>query len=240
MKKIDEYLIGQTNKKMLVVFPHPDDESVMAGGLIMRAISLGFEVTVLTITEGNRGKIHVSGKGRSVAEIRREEMAQAMSLLGVSDWVMWKFDDGKLKIRNVWKKRLRKFILATNPGVIVSYDLSGVTGHPDHISLAREVLKIVRGNPQIKLLWSTFEAEWRGKIVNMAVEKYLTRAEYLMEMGLRESFKKWRGAFSHKSQGLKGFMRQPWWRLSFLARTEWYSEAKMNKKYQFRYIPFRI
>src|SRR5512138_539838 len=133
MKSLDKFLERIANKKLLVIFPHPDDESVMAGGLIIRALQKNFDVTVLTLTEGNRGQIHIHGKGRSVAEIRRHEMANAMSKLGVSDFVLWKFDDGYLRKTQKWRARVREVIKEINPGIVVSYDFSGVTAHPDHI-----------------------------------------------------------------------------------------------------------
>lgn len=225
---------------MLVIFPHPDDESVMAGGIIQRALSLGFEVTVLTLTEGTSGKIFVTGKGRSLAEIRREEMAEAMSKLGVVDWVMWKFDDGKLRATRRWRDRLADFIFSTNPEIIVSYDLSGVSGHPDHISLALEVRRITSEMERVKLLLVSFEGEMRGRVVAKRVEKYLQDPKYCLEMSLVESWTKWRAAFAHKSQNLRGFLKLPWWYLVWTARTEWYSEAEIEKKYRYRFVSFKI
>ncbi|KKT72435.1 MAG: LmbE family protein [Candidatus Collierbacteria bacterium GW2011_GWB1_44_6] len=177
MKSNDSLLEIITNKKMLVVFPHPDDESVMAGGLIQRAMAGGYQVTVLTLTEGGRGKIHISGRGRSSAEIRRQEMASAMSRLGVSDWIMWKFDDGKLRRTMRWRERLSKFVSETSPGLVVTYDLSGVSGHPDHISLSLEVFRTLKRikNKKIKLLWVSFAGGNKGRMVDMRVDGYLQK-----------------------------------------------------------------
>lgn len=240
MKSIDEVLEGTANKTMLVVFPHPDDESVMAGGIIQRALNLGFEVTVLTLTEGSSGKIFVNGKGRSLAEIRRQEMALAMSRLGVTDWIMWKFDDGKLKRTNKWRERLVSFFQSTRPGVVVSYDLSGVSGHPDHVALAIEVLRLARKQQETKLLWTSFVGDMRDRVVDARVANYLQVPEFELTMNLRESWRKWTAVFAHRSQNLKGFLGSPWWYLAWTARTEWYSEAKPGRRYKYRYVHFKI
>lgn len=240
MKSIDFFLKKIKNKKLLVVFPHPDDESVMAGGLIQRAMERGFEVTILTLTEGNRGKIYINGRGRSLSEIRRQEMATAMSILRVADWIMWKFEDGKLRKGFVWRSRLRSFINMTRPGIVVSYDLSGVTAHPDHISLSLELLKIYKENKSFKLLWTSFVGKRKEMMVNNKVQNYLQKPKYILELNLSESFAKWRAAYSHKSQNLFGYLKTFWWILVFGARTEWYSEAKINKKYKFKYLKFKI
>lgn len=240
MKNIEVFLENVKNKKILVVYPHPDDESVMAGGLIQKARKLGFEVTVLTLTEGSRGKIHVNGRGRSVAEIRREEMAEAMSTLKVSDWIMWKFEDGRLRKREGWRVRLRKFVEETGPGVMVTYDLSGVTGHPDHIALSLEVLRIFRKLRKFKLLWTSFAENYKKVMVDKKVEPYLVSPNWVVDLTLSEARSKWMAAFAHKSQRLAGYVGSPWWILMFVARQEWYSEVKLSLKYKYRFTKFKI
>lgn len=240
MKNIDSFLEKVQNKKILFVYPHPDDESVMAGGLIQRASKLGFAVTVLTLTEGNRGKIHINGKGRSVSEIRRDEMASAMSRLGVADWVMWTAEDGKLRKRNYWRARLRKFIEETTPGVVVSYDLSGITGHPDHIALSLEVLRVFKSLKTFRLLWTSFEGEALKRMVNSAVLPYVAPPEYVLELSFVEASSKWLAAFAHKSQRLIGYLKLPWWGLALRSRKEWYSEAKLGVKYRYMFPRFKI
>jgi len=239
MKSIESILSKVPNKKLLVVFPHPDDESVMAGGLILRALSMGWQVSVLTLTEGGRGKIYIHGKGRSAQEIRRAEMARAMARLGVVDWVMWSFDDGKLRREKGWRVRLKKFMEITDPGLVVSYDLSGVTGHPDHVALALEILRMARKR-RLKLLWPSFSGKEKKMMVERRVEKFLQEPEYELSLGLSESWRKWRAAFAHVSQNLAGFVGMPWWIVFLGARCEWYAEMKQGKKYRYRYVKFRI
>ena len=240
MKSIDSLLESTINKKMLVVFPHPDDESVMAGGLIQRAMAGGYQVTVLTLTEGGRGKIHISGRGRSSVEIRRQEMALAMSGLGVSDWIMWKFVDGKLRKTHRWKERLSEFIADTNPGLVVTYDLSGVSGHPDHISLSLEVLRTLKKLKNAKLLWVSFDEEHKQKMVDERVGYLLQGPEYILDLSLGESRRKWRSAFAHQSQNLRGYLKAPWWLLVIRSRAEWYSEAEFSRKYKYKFVKFKI
>jgi len=239
MKDIRKFLSKITDKKMLVVFPHPDDESIMAGGLILIAIKMGWQVSVLTLTEGGSGKIHINGRGRSAKEIRREEMAKAMSRLGVVDWVMWRFDDGRLKRTKKWKERLRKFFDVTNPSLVVSYDLSGVTGHPDHVSLAVEMLKVAR-EAGVRLLWPSFLRREKQVMVDRRVTKYLQKPVYKLPMNFEESWRKWRAVSAHRSQGLDAFIGMPWWIIAMVARTELYSEMKRQKKYRYRYVKFKM
>lgn len=240
MKSIEEYLGEIKNKRLLVVFPHPDDDVVMAGGLILKALDMGFWVTVLILTEGDKGKIYVHGRGRSLAEIRRQEEASAMSVLGVADYIMWKFDDGRLRYRSEWKDRLRGFINDTEPGVVVTYDLSGVSGHPDHISVSLEILRMFKELKSFKLLWSSFKGEMREKLTDVRVNKYLQSPDLVLDLGLVKSVRKWSSVFVHKSQNLKEFLKFSKWVLVFKAKTEWYSEAKVDKKYKYKFVKFKI
>ena len=239
MTDIRKYLSKFTSKKMLVVFPHPDDESVMTGGLILTALSMGWEVSVLTLTEGGSGKIFVNGGGRSTREIRREEMATAMSRLGVTDWVMWRFDDGRLRKTKKWRERLRKFMEIMNPDLVVTYDLSGVSGHPDHISLGIEVLRVVRKRG-VELLWPSFVGEEKRRMVDGRVLKYLQRGTMKLELSLSESVVKWLAAFSHKSQGLSGFIGMPWWLAVLKRRREYFARMENDETYRYRYVKFRV
>lgn len=240
MKNLEEFLKDQKSKSLLVVFPHPDDESVMAGGLIQVALRLGFKVTVLTLTEGIRGKIHINGRGRSVSEIRREEMAKAMSKLGVVDWIMWSFEDGKLRQTNNWKLRLRKFVEDTKPALVVTYDLSGATAHPDHISLSLELLRFYKVLNNFELLWVSFVGNAKNLMVSDKVQKYMELPEYELKLSLGESFKKWRASFFHASQRLISYLKKPWWVLAVSNRTEWYSKVRKDKRYKYKYVSFKI
>lgn len=47
-------LLANPGARLLVVAPHPDDESIGAGGLLTRANALGAEVQVLLLTDGDR------------------------------------------------------------------------------------------------------------------------------------------------------------------------------------------
>ena len=98
------------NKKVLVIFPHPDDETVMAGGLIQKLISLEANISVVCLTSGDQGKIHIHGRGRSLGEIRRQEFFTAIKRLGVDQYEIFNFPDGRLKNTKVWHAPIRELL----------------------------------------------------------------------------------------------------------------------------------
>ncbi len=63
---------------LLVVAPHPDDETLACGGLIHHSICAGRAVTVLSVTDGEAAHAH----WRGLAAVRRRELQRALRELG--------------------------------------------------------------------------------------------------------------------------------------------------------------
>ncbi len=68
-------------ERMLVVAPHPDDETLGAGGLIALQRSRGIEVTIAAVTDGERAYADCP----DLREIRTCEQADAVRHLGVDE-----------------------------------------------------------------------------------------------------------------------------------------------------------
>jgi LmbE family N-acetylglucosaminyl deacetylase len=79
--------------RTLVIAPHPDDESIAAGGLLQRAIAAGGEVRVVFVTDGDNNpwplrylkkKLRISDADRAEwGALRREESRRGLAILGV-------------------------------------------------------------------------------------------------------------------------------------------------------------
>ena len=70
----------------VVLSPHPDDESLGAGGLIALARQQGTDVAVVLVTDGSMShpNSHAYPRGRLVAT-RRAELVEAARILGVAE-----------------------------------------------------------------------------------------------------------------------------------------------------------
>ena len=62
---------------LLVVAPHPNDETLGAGGLIRTWAALGRQVNVLSVSDGEAAEPRLEGLGN----VRREEMREALRKL---------------------------------------------------------------------------------------------------------------------------------------------------------------
>src|SRR5215467_12683023 len=80
--------------RLLVVSPHPDDETLGAGGLIQRVLHAGGAVKVVFMTSGDGYPVGVTlarhvqhpqaQDYREYGRLRQEEAKQALAVLGVS------------------------------------------------------------------------------------------------------------------------------------------------------------
>jgi LmbE family N-acetylglucosaminyl deacetylase len=67
------------DKPALIIAPHPDDETLGAGGLIASHRQRGIPVTVVAVTDGEAAYVAANG----LAETRRREQDEAVRALGV-------------------------------------------------------------------------------------------------------------------------------------------------------------
>ncbi|MCX6404439.1 MAG: N-acetyl-1-D-myo-inositol-2-amino-2-deoxy-alpha-D-glucopyranoside deacetylase [Actinobacteria bacterium] len=151
-----------TNRRLLLVHAHPDDESIGTGATMAKYVAEGAQVTLVTCTLGDEGEIlvpdlaHLAAHDQDkLAGHRLEELAQAMARLGVTDYrilggIGAYRDSGMIgtepnqRADCFWQadlleaaKHLVRIIRETKPQVLVTYDDFGGYGHPDHIQAHR-------------------------------------------------------------------------------------------------------
>jgi LmbE family N-acetylglucosaminyl deacetylase len=80
-------------RRALVVAPHPDDETIGAGGTIARLAARGVHVEVLVVTDGE-ATIGARTSEAEVAASRRREVAAACAVLGTAPPVSLGVPDG--------------------------------------------------------------------------------------------------------------------------------------------------
>jgi N-acetylglucosamine malate deacetylase 1 len=139
-------------QQVLVIAPHPDDESIGCGGTICLHRERGDEVRVVFLTSGERG-IPETGIEDAVA-IREAEAAAALRILGVEKMDFLRLPDlGVDRHLDEGAQRLVRLLDADRPGII--YLPHSTEAHPDHaaaLPLIRSALRqIDDGGMPIKL-----------------------------------------------------------------------------------------
>lgn len=121
----------------LVLAPHPDDETLMAGATMAALRRRGDPVRVVAVTSGGGTAV---GRGEAtsatdVGGVRAAELRAACVALGVDDVEVWDFDDGGLPAaRSDVASRVRAELERTRPErVIVPFPYDA---HADHVALA--------------------------------------------------------------------------------------------------------
>ena len=151
-----------SDRRLLLVHAHPDDESIYTGATMARYAAEGAHVTLVTCTLGELGEIippslaHLAAeKEDRLGEYRIGELAAACAALGVTDHRFlggpgrWR-DSGMMGTegnddpRCFWRadvdqaaRALLDVIAEVRPQVLVTYDAHGAYGHPDHIQAHR-------------------------------------------------------------------------------------------------------
>ena len=86
-----EKLIISPNEKVLIIAPHPDDESIGCGGLLLMYSS---RCDVICISDGRQGQGDITPI--KLKGIRRDEFRRAMETLSVNSYRMLGVEDGTL------------------------------------------------------------------------------------------------------------------------------------------------
>jgi LmbE family N-acetylglucosaminyl deacetylase len=121
---------------MLVVLPHPDDESFPMGGTLAKYAAEGVDITLICATLGELG---IPDKPPSEASVIRErELRAAVAILGISKLQFMRYRDGSLA--NVDRENIISYITNAmrrlSPQVVITFGPDGISGHPDHVAIS--------------------------------------------------------------------------------------------------------
>lgn len=124
------------------IWAHPDDETFTAGGIMATAIENGQTVVCVTATRGERG---VQDESRwpaaKLAQIREQELADALDILGVRKSYVLDYRDGLCRAEDTGAiDRVKSLINTHKPDTILTFGHDGLTGHPDHMAVCEWVI----------------------------------------------------------------------------------------------------
>ncbi len=156
-----------SDRRLLLVHAHPDDESIGTGALMAYYVAQGVQVTLITCTLGEEGEVLVpeyaqleAAQADQLGGLRISELDAAMRELGVTDH---RFLGGAGRYRDsgmmgtpanehpraFWRAAgdpqvfdeavaaAVQIVREVRPQVMVTYDDNGDYGHPDHIMAHR-------------------------------------------------------------------------------------------------------
>ena len=117
------------NKRVLVLSPHPDDDSIGCGGTLRQHILDGDSIKLIVLTSGEGGG-HGRQSPEQTATMRESEALAAGRVLGIADAEFWREPDGRLQVKQELVSRLQESIRTWHPHLIYSPHLA--ESHADH------------------------------------------------------------------------------------------------------------
>jgi len=183
-------------RTLLAVHAHPDDEAISTGGILALYADRGVRTVVVTCTDGALG---VGADRIEVARVRRVELEQSCTHLGVSQLVMLGYGDSGMAgassnadpgaFVNVPVERVAARIAALleqhRPDVVVTYPANGGYGHPDHIHAHRATIAAVRDVDRVHKLYFTARTDAFRQRMQRVQAKLLANAEGAPQPALR-------------------------------------------------------
>ena len=151
MKDIKSFLAG---KKLLAIFPHPDDEAFSCSGLLYYHTSLGNQASLICLTRGESASLGQMSK--DLGEQRLNELRNSAKLLGISSIDCPGFKDSQLSTEDGLKDYLAEKIKEMNPQIIISFCRDGAYGHIDHVHLTKLLISLLQSNSTIDFLGAAF------------------------------------------------------------------------------------
>ena len=190
-------------KQILVFAPHPGDETFGCGGTIAKALTEGFEVSVIVITDGRYLFSEMLGVESNptpleVMQMRKEETKKACTVLGMKqeDVLFLNFEDGTLQtymqevsehIVQILKSKSPTQVFYTyekdvNPDHQVTSHIVSNLIHQLNFSVLAFQYSITRKNALIGPIIDRFMNLFKSNMIQNDVSKYLT----IKEAALRE------------------------------------------------------
>jgi LmbE family N-acetylglucosaminyl deacetylase len=152
-------------RRVLAVFPHPDDESMTCGGTLRRLADAGAAVTLVVLTRGERGTRDGSASAE-LGGVRAGEARRAAAVLGVTELVQEDLGDGRLRDRrDEVAAAVQRTLARAGADLVVTYDLAGLYGHDDHVVCSEVVTQVARRERPDAALWYVAMPRWRRPFV---------------------------------------------------------------------------
>jgi N-acetylglucosamine malate deacetylase 2 len=124
-------------RRILYIFPHPDDESFGPSAVIHSQIEKEHDVYLLTLTKGGatQQRHRLGLTIEEMGEVRFREMQEVEKVLKLSGMTVLDFPDSGLKELDVriLEKTVQKHIEEIMPDIVVSYPVHGISGFHDHL-----------------------------------------------------------------------------------------------------------
>ena len=200
--------------RLMAVHAHPDDESSKGAATLARYVNEGVEVLVVTCTGGERGDVlnpaaQAEVDALGIETVRRQEMAEAVRILGVGHaWLGFEdsgFPEGDPKPPlppgcfadlplEVVSAPLVRLVREFRPHVMTTYDENGGYPHPDHIRCHEVSMEAftkagdAAAYPDDGAAWQPLKLYYQ---MTFTRDRVMTFHDALIEAGMESPYAEW-------------------------------------------------
>ncbi len=150
------------------IHAHPDDQEFTVGGTLAKWARAGSAIATVCITSGNAGSNEYTPlemTREALAPIREDEQREACRVLGISEVIFLRYEDGMLEPTIALRRDLTRLIRRFRPDAVVCGDPtvryygSTYLNHPDHRVAADVALDAIFPSAETRLIFPELLAE---------------------------------------------------------------------------------
>lgn len=139
-------------RRILVVLPHPDDESFGLSGTLAKEIHSGTQVTYACLTLGEMGRnmgVPPFANRVTLKHIRKDELEESCRAIGIQDVRMLGFHDKTIEFedRALLDEKIGGLLEEVRPSMVYTF-YPGFSVHPDHDACGAAVIRCVGRLPE--------------------------------------------------------------------------------------------
>ena len=183
-------------KTMLVIFPHPDDETAI-GDVLVKYAGLGYKVQIIIATDGKDGtRVTKIPAGDSLGNLRKDESRCACKKMGIEEPIFLGIDrlDTKIGVGKYFREHkklielLKAKIDSLHPDFILTFGPDGDTHHAEHIVTGAAVTELllregwVEKYPLYYVAWTKTQSEnYMEELGYVSSQYFNVKVEYTQE-----------------------------------------------------------
>jgi LmbE family N-acetylglucosaminyl deacetylase len=165
-----EHRVADELGTILGVWAHPDDETYLTAGLMVRAVRNGSRVVCVTATRGEGGSLdEEKWPPATMGEVREKELLRSLAVLGVTEhlWLDLPDVDMDSPLPETGAGTVRAIMEEVKPDTVLTFGPDGMTDHEGHKSVSRWATEGFHevARPGAKIFYATTTPDWAERWV---------------------------------------------------------------------------